>query len=121
MTDPLQTLLQIGARASRFPPNSRYHGIEVATTARPDGTPVVYLRRRFAPPPGALDAVAEHAVTDGDRLDNLAASYLGDPELFWRLCDANGAMHPETLTARVGRLLRVALPEGMAAGGSSDA
>lgn len=49
----------------------------------------------------------------GDRLDNLAAQYLGDPELFWRLCDANSALHPEELTERVGRRLRVTLPEGI--------
>ena len=27
----------------------------------------------------------------GERLDNVAAQYLGDPTLFWRLCDANNA------------------------------
>ena len=35
---------------------------------------------------------------DGDRLDNVSAQYLGDPEQFWRLCDANNAMEPEELT-----------------------
>jgi len=33
----------------------------------------------------------EHAVTEGERLDHIAAKYLGDPEQFWQLCDATGA------------------------------
>jgi len=48
-----------------------------------------------------------------DRLDNIAAHYLGDPEQFWRLADANNAMRPEELTEEVGRRLRVTHPEGM--------
>jgi hypothetical protein len=52
-------------------------------------------------------------VTQGDRLDNIAAKYLGDPEQFWRLCDANGAMRPDALTETIGRWLRITLPEGI--------
>jgi hypothetical protein len=55
----------------------------------------------------------EHTVKEGDRLDNLAALYLSDPELFWRLCDANNAICPEELTETVGRILRITLPEGI--------
>ena len=55
----------------------------------------------------------EHAVVQGDRLDNLAGLYLGDPALFWRLCDANRAMRPEELTETVGRQLRITLPQGV--------
>jgi hypothetical protein len=113
MTDPLQALLQIGAQVSRFPPNSRYHGAEVATLQRPDGSTIVYLRRRFVPPAARFQLLMEHTVSAGDRLDNLAAQYLGDPELFWRLCDANNAMHPEELTDTAGRRIRVTLPEGI--------
>lgn len=49
---------------------------------------------------------------DGDRPDNLASQYFGDPELFWRLCDANEGMHPNELIETVGRKLRITLPEG---------
>ena len=49
----------------------------------------------------------------GERLDNIAAQYLGDPTLFWRLADANGAMRPEELTETVGRKLRITMPEGI--------
>ena len=49
----------------------------------------------------------------GDRLDNITSAFLGDPEQFWRVADANGAMRPEELTERVGRRIRITLPEGI--------
>ena len=54
-----------------------------------------------------------HEVQQGERLDNLAAHFLGDPEQFWRICDANRALRPEALTETVGGKLRITLPEGM--------
>jgi nucleoid-associated protein YgaU len=46
----------------------------------------------------------------GDRLDNLAARYLGDPEQFWKICDANNVLRPDELTEEIGRVVRIALP-----------
>ena len=43
---------------------------------------------------------------------SIAAKYLGDPEQFWRICDANGAVRPDELEM-VGRRLRITLPEGL--------
>ena len=105
-----------GMTPNGFPPTSRYHAIEVATLVTPDGRTVSYLRRRFVPPPERFDLLQEHSVTQGDRLDNITAQYLGDPEQFWRLCDANGAMEPEELTDSIGRRLRITLPEGIPGG-----
>lgn len=113
MSDPLQALLQTAANPDLFPVNSRYHAIEPATLTTPEGRTLVYVRRRFVPPADRFALLQEHLVAQGDRLDNLAASYLGDPELFWRLCDANTAMRPEELTDVIGRLLRITLPEGI--------
>jgi hypothetical protein len=56
--------------------------------------------------------IAEHTVEEGDRLDNVTARYLGDPEQFWQLCDANDAMVPDELTEEIGRRLKVAMPNG---------
>jgi len=36
-------------------------------------------------------------VIDGIGLDNLHAQYLGDPEQYWRICDANAACVPAEL------------------------
>jgi nucleoid-associated protein YgaU len=116
MTDPLQMLLAQQAATDRFPQNSRYHGIGTAARLMPDGRPVVYLQRRFPPMPSSLALIREHTVRAGDRLDNLAAAHLGDPELYWRICDANGALRPDALTAQEGRVLRIALPEGTPGG-----
>ena len=65
-----------------------------ATLTTPDGKTIVYLRRRFVPASEQFALVQEHTVTDADRLDNLSAQYLGDPELFWRLCDAKCCAAP---------------------------
>jgi hypothetical protein len=99
--------------ADLFPPTSRYHGVPTAELSNADGTTIVYLRRRFVPPPDRFDLLAEHAVVAGDRLDNLAAAYIGDAELSWRICDANNAIDPDDLTKPVGRRLRITLPEGI--------
>lgn len=98
-------------------PASRYAdvGTAVHTAAGADGEPrpVRYLLRRPLPPPGAGETLLEHTVTQGDRLDNLTARYLGDPTQFWRVCDANNVLSPDELTAEPGRRVRIALPGGM--------
>ena len=52
-------------------------------------------------------------MVEGERPDTIAAAHLGDPEQFWRICDANSALHPDELVADVGRRLRITLPEGV--------
>jgi hypothetical protein len=104
--------LQFALPLSPFGPTSRYSGLEITTVAI-DGETHAYVRRRFLPAPEGMAIVGEHIVTQGERLDHIAARYLGDPELFWRICDANRAMRPDELTAAIGRRLFIALPEGV--------
>jgi hypothetical protein len=112
--DPVQAFLQANAIATPlFPPTSRYVGIAAAQHVLADGTTIVYLRRRFVPSPERFTLLHEHQVVAGDRLDNLSARYLGDPEQFWRICDANRAVRPDELIERTGRFLRITLPEGL--------
>lgn len=114
MIDPLQALLQSGAiNTTLFPPTSRYYGLATAALTTNGDRTLVYLRRRFVPQPERFALLQEHTVTEGERLDNITAHYLGDPELFWRVCDANRAMHPAELTEPIGRTLRITLPEGI--------
>jgi hypothetical protein len=100
-------------RSLLFPPTSRYHNIETATLETADGKEIVYLKRRFVPGPDRFTLLQEHAVVEGDRLDNITALYLNDPLQFWRICDANNAMNPPDLTTKIGRRLRITLPEGI--------
>ena len=97
-----------------FPPTSRYANIEVAQLDLGQGRTVNYLRRRFVPPPDRFVPLAEHVVVDGDRLDTITARYLGDPEQFWRVADANRPTRPDELTETPGRRLLITLPEGIA-------
>lgn len=96
-----------------FPPTSRYALTPTATFVRADGSMLTYLARRFVPPPENLALLQWHRVVQGERLDNITAKYLGDPEQFWRLCDANRALRPEELTGAIGKLLRITLLEGI--------
>ena len=92
-------------------PTSRYAGLPLATlvvTADGEQREVRYLRRRFAPPPSSHAVLVEHQRRSGDRLDLLAARYLGDPTQFWRLCDATGVLRPDELEV-VGRVIIVGL------------
>ena len=112
--DPVQAFLQANALTPpAFAPTSRYYGISAAQLTQADGRTVVYVRRRFLPPPENFSVLQTVSVVAGDRLDNLAARYLGDPEQSWRICDANGAMQPEALVVNVGSTLSITLPEGV--------
>jgi hypothetical protein len=112
--DPVQAMLaQTSLKNTLFAANSRYYGMDTDTLALPQGKTIIYLQRRFLPPAERFQLLQEHVVTQGERLDNIAAQFLGDPELFWRLCDANNAMRPDELTETVGRTLRITLPEGI--------
>lgn len=96
-------------------PTSRYYSLETATFETSDGRVLPYKRRRFLPKGEEMPLLVEVTVTAGDRLDLIAARTVGDPEQYWRICDANNAMKPADLTGEVGRRLRVPIPsvEGM--------
>lgn len=98
---------------------SRYYGLPLAEITLADGRTVRYLRRRFLPDPSTLATTAVFLVSDGDRLDNLSARYLGDPMAAWRIADANGVLRLEEVVEETGRRVRITLPEGIQ-GNSND-
>ena len=95
-----------------FPVTSRYYAIPTAIWTAADGREIRYLRRRFLPQASLSLVLTEHTVSQGERLDNVTARYLGDPEQFWRLADANNAMKPEDLLAEIGRRLVIPILQG---------
>lgn len=96
-----------------FAANSRYLNLPTTKLELPDGTQIVYLRRRFVPPPEVFALRGEYVVVERDRIDLIAATQIGDSEMFWQICDANRAMQPAALTELVGRRLRIAQPLGI--------
>ncbi|MEV7567010.1 LysM domain-containing protein [Streptomyces tanashiensis] len=126
MPDPLQALLAAGAVPTvSLPPTSRYADVGVTAHVRPPdpgeepAPPVPYFRRRLCPAPERFALLHEYATAAGDRRDLLAAGLLGDPELWWRLADANGVIDPARMTLPPGRRLRITLAEGVP--GADDA
>ncbi len=97
-----------------FLATSRYTNIATSTFTLPDGRIISYVQRRFLPDSETLTTLTEYQVTQGDRLDNITARYLGDPEQFWRICDANAIMQPTSLTdeTHIGQRIRIPLPQG---------
>jgi hypothetical protein len=115
MNYPLQRLIQMGlVPPVTFPTDSRYYGFTTLQYTAPSGQVITYLARRFVPQPGAPNyaTVATHTVVNSDRLDLIAANYLGDPLMFWLICDANGAIRPNDLLVN-GSVIDITTPQGV--------
>ncbi len=93
-----------------FDSSSRYAKLDTCTLETADGRTITYVRRRFLPPSGSHRLLVEVTVSEGDRLDLIAARTLGNSEQYWRICDANDAMDPFELTNEPGVALEVPLP-----------
>ncbi len=91
-----------------FSPSSRYSQVLEATYEAPDGTHIVYKRRRF-PPVQQQGVFGQTSVRPEERVDQLAARALRDPLQYWRLCDANAVLDPFELVDEPGRRVRVPL------------
>lgn len=71
---------------------------------------ITYKERRFLPSiQNEMTKLQDVMITAGDRLDVIAFRILGDPELFWRICDANEAMHPVELISEPGRIIHIGI------------
>jgi hypothetical protein len=118
MTDPVQLLIDAGAiPVTPFGPSSRYANVAIGRHRLSASDPgVAYVRRRFLPRLRDIPIATHHSVRQGDRIDVLAAHYLGDPELHWRVADANNVADMLQLTSTPGDRIAVPLPPGAAAG-----
>lgn len=89
-----------------FAKESRYYNLEDASIES-GGRIISYRRRRFLPDGDRMALLQEITVSQGDRLDRIAAKVGGDPEQYWRICDANNVMHPLELTNETGMTVRI--------------
>jgi hypothetical protein len=88
-----------------FTSDSRYAAQPAYTVTLPGGTQVTAV----VPPLPEPVPVAGYAQSPSrERLDLVAAQYLNAPSGFWRLCDANNAMHAGSLAARA----LIGIPDG---------
>jgi hypothetical protein len=94
-----------------FSPKSRYASLPGRDYTFSDGKTVRYISRRFLPESSSMPLLAEVTTLQGDRPDLISAKTLGDPEQFWRICDANNTIDPIELTAEPGRIVRVPVPQ----------
>ena len=114
MMDLLDTILQqTGMKSCAFPATSRYYSLETVTKLTDSGETITYIRRRFVPQSDRFFTLHEHRVSQGDRLDMITNQYLGDPEQFWRICDANKTLYPDELTETIGICIKITLTEGL--------
>jgi hypothetical protein len=116
MNYPVQSLINLGVIPPvTFPTDSRYYNSATLTYTAPNGQTITYLARRLVPQPGAPNyaTVAQHTVKQSDRLDLIAATYLGDPLMFWLICDANGAVRPDQLVETPGAVINITMPQGV--------
>jgi hypothetical protein len=119
---PLQAMMQLGVIPPViFPTDSRYYGFSVLQYTAPNGQVIPYLARRIVPQPGAPNyaTINQYTVRQGDRMDIIAAQYLGDPLMAWLICDANGAMRPYDLVSTPGTVLAITTPQGIPGGMSA--
>jgi hypothetical protein len=97
-------------------PSSRYYGDAVQFYTGANGVQAAYLQRRIIPQASIYTSLKNYPVSSGDRLDNLAYKFLGDPILFWMICDANSAVDPDELTAVPGYSIEIPLAAGIPPG-----
>lgn len=109
MPTHLESLIEQSAAANRFPPSSRYHGVPLLEARDASGRPVLCASRRFLPEADAASA-SVHVITQGERPDQLASRYLGDPQRYWEICDNNTGKQPWQLASVAGEI--VLIPEG---------
>lgn len=77
-----------------FSENSRYFRAGTLRVKGPNGESVTITRI----PSLRKDPLAGyHRRLEGQRLDVIASHFLKDATAFWRLCDANGWVVPDTL------------------------
>lgn len=96
--------------STKYPANSRYANAPVLNWRAADGTEIRYIGRRIIPEMSEYSTLDTYRASGHKRIDGLAEDYYGDPELYWRICDANGIERPSEALAEDGTKLTIPLP-----------
>ncbi len=83
---------------------SRYATVGDDSITDSSGRVVRFKKIRFIT---AATPVQGHMVQQDERLDHIAHTYLDDPELSWRIADANSVLWPADLVTTAGRKIRI--------------
>lgn len=102
-----------------FPPNSRYYLVPERWRIAADGTEERFLARRIIPEQARYQVLDRYRPQIGERIEQVASAVFGDPEQYWKLCDANGSEEPAGATSPEGRLLIVPMPIEMSGDGNA--
>jgi hypothetical protein len=117
MDNAIAALVQAGVgTGAPTNPSSRYYGLGVEQITLANGLTVSYLSRRIIPQMSIYTQTQNYSVVAGDRVDNLAARFIGDPILFWMIVEANGVEDADSLTAVPGRTILIPLVSGIPPG-----
>jgi hypothetical protein len=100
-------------------PNSRYARQVVQVFTGPDGEVVPYIGRRVIPVMDRYQVLDRHRTLTAERVDQVADDFYGDPQQYWRICDANGVERPAETCEPVARLL--VIPSPLELSGRGDA
>jgi hypothetical protein len=90
-----------------FFPGSRYANAGTYQVTAPDGTTVTATK---LPLPAGSGLLGWYKRSAGERLDLLAANFLGDPTAAWALGWTNGAVSLDALAAREYLMIPPATP-----------
>lgn len=93
-----------------YGPNSRHHGLPVVTTTTADGRVVHTLARRLLRDPDDLVERSRVELRAGERMDEVAATHVGDPLAWWLLVEAHVVAHPAEVVAEPGAHVRIVQP-----------
>lgn len=91
-------------------PNSRYYNVPLRKRTTASGDEVAFVGRRIIPAMERFRVLDRYRTESDSRIDNVAANAFGDPEQYWRICDANGEAEPAVAASPEGRLLVIPMP-----------
>ena len=94
-----------------FKQDSRYFKLETKTYTDLDGRVIAYKKRRILPNGQDMLIMTKVTAQQGERLDLITNRTLGDPEHFWRICDANNVVEPQELSEDPETLIAIPIPQ----------